>query len=68
MKEKLAKMVETLKANKPVVIRVVGVTIGALIGVAVAAVVVNAQEAAMLESEEMLALDADEESDDELGE
>jgi hypothetical protein len=60
MKAKFAQMIETLKENKPVVLRVVGVTLGALIGVAVAAIVVNAQEAALLEEDELLALEADE--------
>lgn len=66
MKEKLAKLMETLKANKGLVIRVTGVAIGALVGVAVASMVVAAQEAEF-ESDDMLAIE-DEESDDETAE
>ena len=65
MNEKLAKLLETLKANKGLVIRVTGVAIGALVGVAVAAIVVNAQENAEFESDEQLLLEEEETSVDE---
>lgn len=65
MKEKLAQLLETLKANKGTVIRVTGITIGALVGVAVATVIVNAQENAEFESDEQLLLEEDETSVDE---
>lgn len=64
MKEKLAQLLETLKANKGTVIRVTGITIGALVGVAVAAVIVNAQENAEFESDEQLLLDEEETVDE----
>lgn len=63
MNEKLAQLLEKLKANKGIVIRVTGVAIGALVGVAVASMVVAAQES-KFESDDMLAIE-DEESDDE---
>lgn len=44
MKEKFAQLMETIKANKGVAIRVVGVVLGAAVGVAVASMVVAAQE------------------------
>ncbi len=64
MKEKLAQLLETLKANKGTVIRVTGITIGALVGVAVAAIIVNAQENAEFESDEQLLLDEEETVDE----
>ena len=60
MKEKLAQLLATLKANKATVIRVTGITLGALFGVAVAAIVVNAQENAEFENDEQLLLDEEE--------
>lgn len=60
MKEKLAQLLETLKANKATVIRVAGIAIGAVVGVTVAAIVVNAQENAEFESEDQLLLEEDE--------
>lgn len=44
MKDKLNQLVETVKANKGVAIRAVGVLLGAAIGVAVASMVIAAQE------------------------
>lgn len=60
MKEKMAQLLETLKANKATVIRVAGVAVGALVGVTVAAIVVNAQENAEFESDDQLLLEEDE--------
>ena len=60
MKEKLAQLLATLKANKATVIRVTGIAVGALVGVTVAAIVVNAQENAEFESEDQLLLEEDE--------
>lgn len=57
MKEKLAQLLETLKANKATVIRVAGIAIGAAVGVTVAAIVVNAQENAEFESEDPFLLE-----------
>lgn len=64
MKEKLAKLLETLKANKGTVIRVTGIAIGALVGVAVAAVVANAQENAEFENDDQLLLEEEETVDE----
>lgn len=44
MKDKFNQLVETVKANKGVAIRAVGVLLGAAIGVAVASMVIAAQE------------------------
>lgn len=44
MKEKIALLLEKLKANKGIVIRVAGVAVGALIGVAVASAIAASQE------------------------
>lgn len=44
MKEKIALLLEKIKANKGIVIRVAGVAVGALIGVAVASAIVASQE------------------------
>ncbi len=60
MKEKLAQVLETLKANKATVIRVAGIAIGAVVGVTVAAIVINAQENAEFESEDPFLLGEDE--------
>lgn len=62
MNEKLAQLLEKLKANKGIVIRVTGVAIGALVGVAVASMVVAAQEAEFV-SDDMLGIE-EEDSDD----
>lgn len=64
MKEKLAQLLETLKANKGTVIRVTGITIGALVGVAVATIIVNAQENAEFETDEQLLPDEEETVDE----
>lgn len=67
MNEKLAQLLEKVKANKGTVIRVAGVLTGALIGVAVASMIVAAQEAEF-ESDDLLALETDEESDEDVTE
>jgi hypothetical protein len=53
MKEKFAQLMETLKANKGVAIRVVGVVLGAAVGVAVASMVVAAQEGELMLDESL---------------
>lgn len=63
MNEKLAQLLETLKANKGIVIRVAGVAIGAAVGVAVASMVLAAQESA-LESEGLIDLESEDEETD----
>lgn len=63
MNEKLAQLLEKLKANKGIVIRVTGVAIGALVGVAVASMVVAAQEAEFV-SDDMLGIEEEDSDDD----
>lgn len=58
LSEQIAKMMETIKANKGVVIRVVGVVLGAAVGVAVSSMVIAAQDAELM-GDDLAQLDGD---------